>query len=160
MLARHEGDFARGQALYGECLPTLRRAENRHALADVLQSLGRIACYEGRHEDAKPLLSESLDCASAIGDHQYVAFGLEATALLAASEGQALSASRLWGAAERLRERTGTPLPPITRVCYDRDVAAARETAVPEAWAAAWAEGRETAWADALDLAQQHLRIV
>ncbi len=51
-------------------------------------------------------------------------------------------AARLSGAAEALREALGTPVPPVNRAEYERNVRAMRAQIDEKAFAAAWAEGR------------------
>jgi hypothetical protein len=50
--------------------------------------------------------------------------------------------SRVFGAAEALREAQGRPLPPVERADYEREVGAVRAVLGEEAFAAAWAAGR------------------
>jgi hypothetical protein len=51
-------------------------------------------------------------------------------------------AVRLWGAAEKLRERIGAPLPPVDQTKHTQTVADARTYLDVATFAAAWAEGR------------------
>ena len=52
-------------------------------------------------------------------------------------------AARIWGAAQRLREEIGAPLPAKDRANHDRDVAAARAVLANDAaFDLAWLEGR------------------
>ncbi|HJZ48754.1 MAG TPA: hypothetical protein VKE41_16365, partial [Roseiflexaceae bacterium] len=71
------------------------------------------------------------------------------------SEGQPAQVVRLFGAATRLRDATGSPPLPDEHIAYDRLLAAAREQLGEDAFAAAWAAGRamtlEQAIAEALD---------
>jgi hypothetical protein len=67
---------------------------------------------------------------------------LEAIASLVVTHGQAARAARLLAAAASLRERLGTPLPPIERPEFERSVAAARTALGEPAFAAAWSAGQ------------------
>jgi len=51
-------------------------------------------------------------------------------------------AARLFGAAAALRNVIGAPLSPISRITYDRTVAATREALGKITFAAAWAAGQ------------------
>lgn len=51
-------------------------------------------------------------------------------------------ATRLWGAAEVLRETIGTPTPPVERAGYERATAAIRMHLGEKAFTAAWTQGR------------------
>lgn len=78
---------------------------------------------------------------------------LDALAGLAAAQGQAGRAARLYGAAAALHDALGWPLPPEERADHDRTVAAARAALGDEAFAAAWAEGRAMTRKQAFDYA-------
>jgi len=83
-----------------------------------------------------------------------IVHALEGVAGLAAAQGDARRAARLYGAAEALREVIRTPLAPFDRTEYDRYVAVARAQLDEAAFSAVWAEGRamplEQAIAEAL----------
>jgi DNA-binding NarL/FixJ family response regulator len=64
-------------------------------------------------------------------------------AALRAAYGQAESATRLWAAAEGLRQEIGAPLENIERAKHETFVAAACESLGEEAFANALAEGRK-----------------
>jgi hypothetical protein len=60
--------------------------------------------------------------------------------------GQGEKAARLFGAGSALRERLGTPLPPVLRPNYDRIVARLQRTQGEQAFAAAWSAGEAMPW--------------
>ena len=71
-----------------------------------------------------------------------------------AALGRFLSAARIWGAAERLREEIGSPVLPVDRPGYDRRVIAARAARGDDAaFDRAWREGRALTLEQAIDLA-------
>ena len=84
-----------------------------------------------------------------------MAASIEGLAGLAAAQGQAGRAARLFGAAEALRESVSNRIPPSERAEYDHNIAAARAQLSEAAFAASWAGGRamslEQAVAYALD---------
>ena len=71
---------------------------------------------------------------------------LEGFAKLAGAAGQPQRAARLFGAAQALRDRIGTPIPPVERADYDAALAQARAQLDEVAFGEAWAEGRATGW--------------
>jgi hypothetical protein len=74
-----------------------------------------------------------------------------------AALGSSLGAARLWGAAARLREDIGAPLPPNERPRYDRRVAAARAALGDDtAFARAWHEGGALTLEHAIELALEN----
>jgi hypothetical protein len=104
--------------------------------------LGEVEAARGDHAFARTLYEESLAMAQEIGDKELFASGLEGLASVGAVQGELAWATRLWGAAEALREAIGAPLPPVERADYEQAVAIARDRLGKDAFASAWAEGR------------------
>jgi hypothetical protein len=113
-----------------------------------LNNLGLVAHEQGDNAAARALLEESLTIYRELGDRHGIAWSLEG--LATAALGAPLHASRLWGAAERLREEIGAPLPPNEKSRYEQQVAAARAALADDA---AWAEGRAMTLEQAIELA-------
>jgi DNA-binding CsgD family transcriptional regulator len=80
---------------------------------------------------------------------------LEGLASVAGVGGQPVSAARLYGYAESLRDTLGTPLPPIDRSYYEQTVAAARARLDVVVFERAWAEGRAMSLEEATAAAKQ-----
>ena len=89
-----------------------------------------------------------------VGDRWGIAFALEGVAAVEAAFGSWLHAARTWGAAERLREEIGAPLPPNERPRYDRRVAVVRAALRDDAaFTRAWQQGRALTIEQAIALA-------
>ena len=87
-------------------------------------------------------------------DRLGIANSLEGLAAVVAALGASLRAARIWGAAERLRAEIGSPLPPIYRPCYEREVAAARAVLGDDAaFDHAWQDGHASTIEQAIALA-------
>jgi DNA-binding CsgD family transcriptional regulator len=112
------------------------------AISYGLHYLGLVARARGDPRAAAAQLREALDLYRRAGDREGTAGALEGLAGLALDCGQPEPAARLFGAAERLREVIGAPLPPVSRAEYERDLAALRGGLPAEARAAAWEAGR------------------
>jgi predicted ATPase/class 3 adenylate cyclase len=142
-VARAGGDLARAQAILNESLALFREIGSRSGIAAALYQLGRLgqACAEA--ERARALLRESLTLRDALGEARGVAECLEGLALATESTDHPERTVELFGAADALRGRLGAPLPPADRPAHLRGLAAARAAAGPEAFARAWAAGRE-----------------
>jgi hypothetical protein len=101
------------------------------------------------------LYVEALDLALAVGDLATLAACLEGVASIAAVQGQAARAARLYGAVAALRQARTMPLPPADRPTQDRTVDGVRTVLGDDAFAAAWTVGQalpvEAVVADALD---------
>ena len=143
LIARHAGDGERATSLYEEGLAVARDQGARGHEAIALVNLGDLARDRGEIAPAIDLYQEGLALADEIGQKSAVAYGLEGLAAIAQVCRQPACAARLYGAAEALRERIDAPLSPIERREYARNVAAVG-TALGEAIAPLWAEGR--AW--------------
>jgi non-specific serine/threonine protein kinase len=86
------------------------------------------------------------------------ASSFEDLADLAGVTGAPVTAARLYGVAEALRETRGVPMWPAYRAAYEREVERTRVALTPEQFAASWAAGRvlplKTAVAEALAFSQ------
>jgi non-specific serine/threonine protein kinase len=144
-VALRQGDFARAQALLREGLALQQEMNYPFGWVHVFHRLGR-AIYEARTQGdvsrETNLLTESLSLAQSV-DHPWgMADSLRRLADQAALKGQPERAVRLLGAAEVLRESSGTPIPPYPFSAYERALAALQSALGPTSFAAAWSEGR------------------
>src|ERR1700694_5975503 len=80
---------------------------------------------QGDTTTARTLYEESVLLARKANDKLNIASALEGLASVVAAQGAYTWATRLWGAAEALRESIGAPLPAVERPDYERAVAAA-----------------------------------
>ena len=119
--------------------------------AEALIGLARVAALQGEVAAARALYQESLVHLHEMDNKEFIPACLEGLADMVAAQGEPTWAARLWGAAERLRETIGTPLPPVYRADYEHSVAAARTQLGEKTFAAAWAEGRTMTPEQALD---------
>jgi ATP/maltotriose-dependent transcriptional regulator MalT len=114
----------------------------RDGRARTLAQLAQAVALEGDHARARALYEQCLDIARKRPFQRLTPFYLEGLAGVVAAQGELRWAARLWGAAEALRDAMGTPIPPASRVDYERSVAAARTQLGEQAFAAALAQGR------------------
>src|SRR5205085_7497836 len=114
----------------------------RHGIAEALCLLGRMAASLGDYAAARARCEESLVIGSEVGNNLNIAVYLEGLANVVAVQGECLWATRLWGAAEALREAMGAPIPPVYRAEYERAVATARSRLGEKSFTDAWAEGQ------------------
>jgi hypothetical protein len=141
-LALYERQPDRARALLEPCLDLFQKMGEKSGIAHCHLNLGRAAQLEGAHETARAEYAAALPVFGKMHDRWAVALGLEAFAGLAADEGDAARAARLFGAADALRERIGAPRPPVEQPEYERQIAALRAVLGEPAWAVALAEGR------------------
>ena len=138
------GDHDRAARLHEEALKLARKLGDRIGLYASLFGLASVARARGEHSEAARLLIEALALSVEIGDRGNAAYCLEGLAGIAAGQGELDGAARLWGAAEALLEGSEPAVYAHTpdRAGHARAVAAARDRADAERWAAAWAAGR------------------
>jgi tetratricopeptide (TPR) repeat protein len=146
-VAISQGHFEQAAELLDQSLSILRELRDHYVMAMVLDNLANLAFEQGDLTRAARLHRDCLRFCVELENKQAIAGSLEGMAsVLAAgnsrSDEHRLQAARLYGAAEGLRELTGSPLPEGDRIQYDRKVAAARSGVEDGAWEAAWAEGR------------------
>jgi ATP/maltotriose-dependent transcriptional regulator MalT len=141
LLALHQGDVEGASA---------RLTENVHLRADVgdAQGMAWAEIWEARAEaarghlgEARRLLSTGLGRAIQSHSRLYTAMGLEELGKVVAAQGALEWATRLFGAAEALREAMGAPLPPVEHPDYALQVEAVRAALGAARFRAAWAEG-------------------
>ena len=109
-----------------EGLALARRIGYAEGTAWCLDQLGRVALRRGAPERAAALLADSLTMHTELGDLWRTASVLDALAALAAGRGGTQRAARLSAAADGIRERIGTPLPPCERQLVDSTAALLR----------------------------------
>jgi len=114
-----------------------------------------LAHKQGDYAAAGALRREGLVIQRELGDRRGIAYSLEGLAeAVVAARGSSRRAARILGAAERLREEIGTPLPPIDLPQYEQRVASARAALGDNAaFDRAWQEGRALTLEEAIELA-------
>jgi tetratricopeptide (TPR) repeat protein len=122
MAAWLQGEHDRARSLLAEALALQSLDEDR---AEMLLSTGLVELEAGEHRRAEHTLAQVLR----LGLGRHVVWlaspTLEGLAGVAVRDGRMEQAVRLFGAADALRRRIGTPLTPLHRPLYERHVAAA-----------------------------------
>jgi predicted ATPase/DNA-binding CsgD family transcriptional regulator len=140
-VALSQGDTSTARPLLEESLALYRDLGDRQRMAQVLVGLAKVEAYQGDLAAAHVLYEESLSVAK-VGYKLDIASGLEGLANVVVAQGKFAWATRLWGAAEALRDTMGAPLPPLERPDYEQATATARTALGAEAFTAAWAAGK------------------
>ncbi|OLE34685.1 MAG: hypothetical protein AUG45_03795 [Ktedonobacter sp. 13_1_20CM_3_54_15] len=141
-LALQQGDASAARSLIEEGLALYRETGYRlEGISESLSMLGKVAAVQGDYTAARALYEESLAFPGKV-DAVWTASSLEGLAGVMAVQGEPALAARLYGAAEALRERVGTPIPPVEHATYERLVAAVRTQLDEVVFASTWAEGQ------------------
>ncbi len=145
-LTLRQRDYRRAALWLEESLALHCRLGDRRGVAASLGTLGAVVLRQGDSERARELLCESLEMRAELGDKGGMAWCLEHVAEAIVAEGSdpedAWRAARILGAAQALREATGSMIDPVDHPGYERVVAAVRAQLSGEAFTAAWVAGR------------------
>jgi predicted ATPase/DNA-binding CsgD family transcriptional regulator/Tfp pilus assembly protein PilF len=136
------GDYERAQTLFEAALETTRITGNQKGQAVSLNNLGLVALCRGDYARAAKLSSASLRLSVESLNHQVVTWSLDALAAGYGQQGDVGRAVRLWGAAEALRETSGTSQAHDDKRILEPFLEAARSRLDEAAFQAAWEEGR------------------
>ncbi len=158
-----EGELVQAHSLLEESVVLSQEAGDRADSEEPLLVLARVAAAQGNRAVAHRRYQ---DCLLIMHEFDfYLKFipscleGLGALVAVPGTGGASLAgareATRLWGAAEALREAIGTPMHPVSRAEYEQAVAAARRELGEEAFATAWAQGRSLTPEQALAAADE-----
>jgi len=150
---RDAGAGAEARSSLAEALALYEALGDRHFSARTQCELGYLALLDGEADRAEQLVRTSLATFRELGERWGVAEGLEASAAVWSAKSQPARAARIGGAAEKIRETIATKPHPFDAFVAERFLAVARAEVDPAAWASAWADGRTTSLADAIDLA-------
>jgi predicted ATPase/DNA-binding CsgD family transcriptional regulator len=150
-IRRAHYDSAAALQRLDEVLALARAQRMNWLLPPILLGLGLAATDLGDFGRAIARFHESLSLAVATGSLGSVVDGIEGLARLAAVSGQAEQATRLFGAAEALREKLVWPLSP-TEIAYAEPIMQALRNALrADGFAAAWEQGRSLSHEEALE---------
>ncbi len=140
-VAREQGDTEMARALYEQSLAAFRALRDTPGIAGTLADLGNLALERKNYSEARSLYGESLRIHQRLESRRGMARVLECFACAAASEGKALRALCLAGAATALREAMGSPLNATESARLEKHLGPARQAVSNTAGAAAWMEG-------------------
>jgi non-specific serine/threonine protein kinase len=147
------GDWSRAEPVLEDALERWRRLGNPWGICVVLGKLADVAQARGDDARAAALYRESLDYWRGHGNDLGTVEILTGLARLAA-KGSPEGAVRLFATAEAVQRRIGLTPAPALRAKNERALAAARSTLGEEAFAAAWAAGKDLSLEQAVAEAQ------
>jgi predicted ATPase len=137
-----QGEINRAYELAEESVAIFKELGYQIGLAEALIAFARVATCRGDITTAHASYEESWKLLRELKGKELSAACLEGLGEVAAAQGAAEWAARLWGAAAMLRAAIGAPMAPIYRIAYGQAVTAARAQIGRKAFEAAWTEGR------------------
>ena len=152
-VALYDGDYDRSETMLDESLALSREGGYREGVGWALNQLGMVAYHRGDLERAEQSLRESLAVHKDLGDMGRVASVLEALAETAGARKRFELSTRLFGAADILRETIGAPVPPCERPEHDRVLASVRTQVGDKEFSRLRTEGRTMKLEEALSRA-------
>lgn len=139
--AMFQGDLESAARRYHEALDVANALGAELPTAYLEHNLGDVTWCRGERDAAAAWHRKALGRFRTLGDPRGAAYCLEGLAACT----EHLRAARLFGAAEALRERVGTPLSPADCTLYTRLIAHVQPILNTPEGAAAWADGRALA---------------
>ncbi|MFN8475838.1 MAG: tetratricopeptide repeat protein [Anaerolineae bacterium] len=139
--AAFQGD-QKAEPLLQDAMKIFERLGHKYGRARTLHDLGFLAAAHGAYELAGARFAQSLVLFHELGDRRNEAKCLEGLAGVAAALHDPERSARLLGAAESLRDKMESPLPPSYRAAYERTVASVRKELDTNALGQAWAAGK------------------
>ncbi len=152
-VASDQGDYEAARRCQEQSLAIHRETGQRPGIAFSLGELGILAAQRGEFPLARQYLDESLAIYVELGDTRDIAWALDRFARLAIADRRPARALELYGAADVLRDATGTPRQPSDQQVVDRGMAEARAQLAPAPADAAYASGRAMTLARAIEVA-------
>jgi predicted ATPase/class 3 adenylate cyclase len=140
--AIHAGQFERAETLLGEAADRYRDLGDQHFGARVLEQKGYLALVSGDVAEGRSHFVASVAAFRDLDDRWGLSEGLEGLSAILAAQGEPFRAARLAGTAEALRQELGVALYPFDAAITRRYLDSARVSVDPQAWTAAWEEGR------------------
>lgn len=151
--ALRRGDLADARVRFSALIPLFEELGDRHRVNMVKSEIAHLDRHEGRLDTAEAAYRETILEWRRLGHRAAIAHQLESFALSAQARTDGLRAARLFGSAEALRQVIGISMTPMEQEEYEAELAKLKASTDPEAFAAAWAEGRSFTMEQAVNYA-------
>ena len=138
---RRLGHDALAKNIYENVLAINRQTEYHGSRVQAAVGLGYTHLRLDEPAQARQQFELSLQLYQSIGDIGGVVYAVEGLAGVAALEGQALKATRLYAWADRVREEMKDPRPAFEQIYVDKCLAAVQQMLPKDAFQSAWLEG-------------------
>jgi len=152
MGARFNGRFDEARAQFTPLLPVFRDMGDYHRSNMIRSEIAHIERLEGDHEKAAVMYRETILEWKRLGHRAAVANQLECFAFIAKAHEQPERATKLFGAAELLRELINIDMSQMERVEYEREVSSLKANMDEKVFAVLWSEGRTMTMEQAIEL--------
>ena len=154
------GDHGRALGFFEEAIDDLRSVGDIWGLGIVLSVATGLRIIRGQFDEARQHASEAMSIYRELEDPRGIAWSLDVFAALAAAEGHAEEAARLWGASDSLLDSVGGTLVPTIAWIRDRYFELARAALGERSFEAVRAEGRAMPSDRAVALASRRFNLI
>jgi tetratricopeptide (TPR) repeat protein len=141
-LAQDQERYQSAHDYYAESLRLRRPSASGPDVALTVYQQGLLARRQGQYQEAASRYAECLAVFQRMGDRYNMALVLEDAGGLAVALDQDRVAAALWGAASRIREEIGAPVPPAWADWQARQHQMVQARLGMATWRDAWAHGR------------------
>jgi predicted ATPase/DNA-binding CsgD family transcriptional regulator len=154
-VALARGEREQALELWEESLELFRELQDAFGIITCLTNIGLLTLGRSDNEAAAARLRESLCRARELDHKMIIQYCLTGLGGVAASQGDLISAARLWGAAEVMGEVYGSRFTRASHalIDYEGRLAAARSQVDAATWDDAWTEGRAMSTEQAVEFA-------
>ncbi len=135
------------------CLTMCDEEHDVRTQAYALNNLANIDRFDGNLHSAATRYNQSLKLKQQLDDEWAISYTLDGCANLAACWGEVQKAAQLYGAADAIRMRLGTPLERSRLSLYSEEVNATRRSLGEEPFEIWWRVGTQMSVDDAVELA-------
>jgi len=149
--AQENYDFAKG--LFEDGLKIFRRLQNKYFQTASTSELGHVARHSGDIHAAMKIYHETLRGWQDLGNRAAIAHQLECFAFIAITDEEPQRATKLFGAAETLRERAQASMTEPERIEYNQAIPQLRSMLPETEFTSLWMEGRMMTMEQAIEFA-------
>jgi tetratricopeptide (TPR) repeat protein len=153
MAARFQGRFDEARGHFTPLLTVFHDMGDQHRTNMIHSECAHMERLEGHHDKAASMYRETILEWQRLGHRAAVANQLECFAYIAKALEQVERATKLFGAAEALREKIKIPMSEVEQVEYDREVADLKVNSREKEFISLWTEGRSLTMERAIQLA-------
>ncbi len=146
-------NYAAAKKIFEDGLAIFKGIRNLNFQLVLKSELGHIERRTGNLPQARLIYQETIKGWQELGNRSAIAHQLECFGLLAIAEEEPQRATKLFSAAQALRERINSPMTDFERVEYDESVAQLRAMLAETEFNALWAESRAMKMEQAIELA-------
>jgi tetratricopeptide (TPR) repeat protein len=150
---RMKGNYELAKRYYEKGLDVVKKLRVKHTEYMIFSELGHLARTQRDFAQAKEIYKQTIVNWQELGVRPAIAHQLECIGFLAIQDEEPQKATRLFGAAEAVREKVQSPMTDHERVEYDSHITQLRTIFTETEFNALWAEGKSMTMEQAIQLA-------